>query len=142
MPRFSGMRLALKFAPPLDKTPPRVLSSASGSVYENSALAFTITTDEKTTKAVTGGADAAQFEIVTGATSAFSHTLRWVGNKTQDYENPADADLNNVYVVQITATDESGRNSTNQTVSITVLDVVIEDAGKPIGLLLSLTKAS
>lgn len=142
MPRFSGMRLALRFAPPADDTPPRFLSASSGSINENATLSFAVTTDEKTTKAITGGADSAQFEIVTGATSAFSHTLRWVGNKTQDYEAPADADSNNVYVVQITATDETGNNTATQTISITVLDVAIENAGMPIGLLLSLTKAS
>lgn len=142
MPRFSGMRLAIRFAPMADKTPPRFLSASSGSVNENSTLAYSITTDEKCTIAITGGADSAQFEIVSGGTSAFSHTLRWVGNGTQDYEAPADADLNNIYVVQTTATDETGNNTAVQTVSITVLDVAIEDAGKPIGLLLALTKAA
>lgn len=142
MPRFSGMRLAIRFAPPTDITPPRFLNSASGSVSENDHLAFTLTTDEKTTMTITGGADAAQFEIVSGGTSAFSHVLRWAGNGTQDYEAPADADLNNIYVVQITATDETGNNTAIQTVSITVLDVAIENAGAPIGLLLALTKAA
>lgn len=142
MPRFSGMRLAIKFAPPLDDTPPRFLNGSSASVYENTTLATALTTDEQTTKAITGGADATQFEILTGATAAFSHTLRWVGDKTQDYEAPADADLDNIYLVQVTATDESGRNGTDQTISITVLDVPLETAGDPIGLLLVLTKAS
>lgn len=141
MPRFSGMRLAIRFAPPLDNTPPRFLSSAAGSISENAALAFAVTTDEECTIAITGSADAAQFELASSVL-AFSHVLRWVGNGTQDYEAPADADINNVYVVQVTATDESGRNSASQTISITVLDVVSETAGQPIGLLLSLTKAS
>lgn len=141
MPRFSGMRLAIRFAPPPDITAPRFLTGSSATINENDHLAFTITTDEQCTIAITGGADAAQFELAATAL-AFSHVLRWAGNGTQDYENPADADLNNTYVVQITVTDESGNNQTSQTITITVADVAVETAGEPMGLLLALTKAS
>jgi hypothetical protein len=139
MPRFSGMRLAIQFPPPGDVTAPVFLTGTTGNNTEGNVLSFTITTDEKTTKVITGGVDAAQFEIVSGGTSAFSHTLRWVGNGTQSFGSPADADLNNTYVVQITATDESGNNNAQQTITITVTDVSL---GEPIGLLLVLTKAS
>lgn len=122
MPRYSGMRLAINFAPPRDFTPPVFLSSSSGSVAENLALSFTITTDEETTVSITGGADSAQFEIVSGGTLAFSHVLRWVSNGTHDFDVPLDADLNNAYIVVVTAVDESGNNSTQQTITITVLD--------------------
>jgi hypothetical protein len=135
------MRLAIRFAPPVDKTPPRFLSIASGSVNEDSTLSFSITTDEECTIAITGGADAAQFELASSSSLAFSHVLRWAGNGTQNYEAPADSDADNVYVVQITATDETGNNTAVQAISITVLDVT-EDTGVPIGLLLTITKAS
>lgn len=138
MPRFSGMRLALQFRPPADTTPPAFLTASSGSVGEGIPLSFTVTTDEKTIK-ITSGADSAQFELVSGGTSAFSHVLRWVGNGTQTFGSPADADLNNTYVVQVTATDESGNNNTQQTITITVTDATI---GEPLGLLLVLTRAS
>lgn len=143
MPRFSGMRLAIRFAPPPDITAPRFLTGSSASINENLQLVFTITTDEQCTIAITGGADAAQFELAS-TTLAFSHVLRWTGNGTQDYEAPADADLGNDYVVQITVTDESGNNQASQTITITVADVAVETgtAGEPIGLLLVLTKAA
>jgi hypothetical protein len=122
MPRFSGMRLAITFAPPADVTPPVFLTGTSGTVAEDATLSFTMTTDERSAKAITGGADAAQFEIVSGGTSTFSHVLRWVGNGTRDFDLPADADTDNVYVVIVTATDETGLNAASQTISITVTD--------------------
>lgn len=137
MPRFSGMRLAIQFAPPSDTTPPTFLTGTSGSAAEGIVLAFTIATDEQCTIAITGGADAAQFELAT-ASLAFSHVLRWVGNGVQHHGTPADSDLNNTYVVQVTATDQSGINQTSQTITITVNEVI---AGQPIGLLLVLTRA-
>lgn len=137
MPRFSGMRLAIQFVPPADIEPPHFLTANSGSNNEAQLLSFTITTDEKCTLALTGGADVAQFELVT-TSLAFSHVLRWVGDGVQHHGLPADSDLNNTYVVQVTATDESGHNSTNQTITITVMEVI---AGQPIGLLLAITKA-
>ncbi len=136
MPRFSGMRLAIQYAPPADRTPPTFLTATSASVAELAHLSFTITTDEECTVAITGGSDAAQFELVT-TSLAFSHVLRWVSNGTQSTGSPADSDMNNTYVVQITATDESGNNQTSQTITVTVTAV---SAGKPIGLLLVLTK--
>ncbi len=114
---------------------PTFISSSSGSVPENDTLSFTISTDEQCTIAITGGADAAQFELVT-ATLDFDHVLRWVGNGTQDYEAPADADVNNAYVVEVTVTDGSAHTAM-QTITITVTNVA---DGTPIGLLLVLTK--
>lgn len=141
MPRFSGMRLAIRFARPPDITAPRFLTGPSTSINENLQLAFTITTDEQCTIAITGGADAVQFELASTAL-AFSHVLRWVGNGTRDYEAPADADLDNVYVVQVTVTDESGNNQSSETIAVTVADVAVETAGEPIGPWLWLLKAS
>ncbi len=115
---------------------PSFLTADSGSVPENQTLSFTITTDEQCTIAITGGADSAQFELVTTAL-AFDHILRWVGDGTQDFEAPADVGLNNTYVVTVTVTDGAA-NTAMQTITITVTDDTTE--GSPIGLLLVLTK--
>ncbi len=65
---------------------------------------------------ITGGADAAVFDI-DPATGALSFNI------TTDFENPTDADTNNVYVVEVTVTD-SGALTGVQTISVTVTDVV------------------
>lgn len=116
------MRLAVRFGPPADVTPPLFLSGTSGSVNESATLAFTITTNEVCTFAITGGADAAEFEL-SSAGPAMSTILRWASNGTQDYEAPADADMDNDYLVTVTATDASG-NASLQSITISVTDVV------------------
>lgn len=124
MPRFTGMRLAIKFGPPPDTSPPSFFNSTSGSVDEETTLAFAISVSESCTFAITGGADAAEFEL-SGAGPGTSTTLRWASNGTQDYETPADADMDNNYVVQITATDTNS-NATNQTITISVTNVTTD----------------
>lgn len=99
---------------------PSITSASTVSVAENSTLAHTLTgTDpvrnEGLTWSISGGADAGQLEIA-------GSTLRWSANGTRDFEAPADADLNNVYVVTVQARDIDG-NTVNQTVSVTVTDV-------------------
>ncbi|HEY0974977.1 MAG TPA: cadherin domain-containing protein [Solimonas sp.] len=66
------------------------------------------------TISISGGADAALFQIdaVTGALAFIA---------VPDFENPLDADQDNLYVVELTATD--GLNSAVQTVQIAVTDV-------------------
>ncbi len=68
--------------------------------------------DLKFTK--TGGADAASFDI---------DSLGKLRLAAQDYENPGDADGDNVYEVTLRLTDEEG-NSAERDVTVTVLDVV------------------
>jgi hypothetical protein len=103
-----------------DSTAPVVTSAASASVEENATLSFALTASEPVTWAITGGADAAQFEIS-------GSTLRWAANGTQDYESPSDANIDNAYIVQVTATDLAG-NIANKTITITVTDVAEGDA--------------
>ncbi len=122
--------------PTYSPTPASFITADSGSVIENDPLAFTITTDTLCTIAITGGIDAAQFELVT-LTAAFDHVLRWVGDGSQDYELPADDDLDNDYVVEVTVTDTFSA-TTMQTITITVTNTALE--GFPIGLLLTLTR--
>ena len=73
---------------------------------------------DEVTYAITGGEDQAQFSI--GGTSGLlaSLTLR-------DYENPTDADGNNVYLVTVTATGGTGARAltTDQAITVTVNDV-------------------
>jgi hypothetical protein len=99
-----------------DTTAPVITSSNTVAVSENANLSHGLTADESVTWAITGGADAAWFEIS-------GSTLRWLNNGTKDFEFPDDADLNNTYVVQIRARDTSN-NDSYQTVTVTVTDVV------------------
>lgn len=99
----------------LDVDAPTITSANSANNAENSVLAHSLTANESVTWTITGGADAAEFEIS-------GSTLRWASNGTQDYETPGDDGTNNTYVVQVTATD-AATNATNQTVTITVTDV-------------------
>lgn len=105
-----------------DVAPPVFTSATTGNNPENTVLAFTVTTNEPTTKVITGGADLARFEIVSGGTINVSHTLRWLANTTKDFEAPDDVGTNNTYVVIVTATD-AATNAAPQTITITVTDV-------------------
>ncbi len=74
-----------------------------------------------------GGDDADEFALSdTGATAA-TVTLA-----SPDYENPTDADADNVYHYTLTATDTDGNTVTSDTVDVTVNDVVDMPA-KPTG---------
>jgi hypothetical protein len=77
-------------------------------------LAHALTADESVTWSVVGGADQAQFEIS-------GSTLRWIGDGTQDFHAPADADANNTYIVTVRATDLSA-HTTDQTITVTVFE--------------------
>lgn len=94
---------------------PTITTPTALSIAENTALDIPLTTLEgDCTWTKTGGADAAQFTDPAGATSTFA---------AQDYETPIDADANNIYVVQYTATHISGGTAT-VTISITVENTV------------------
>ncbi|HEY0156888.1 MAG TPA: Ig-like domain-containing protein [Thermoanaerobaculia bacterium] len=96
---------------------PAITSSNSASVVENTTAVTTATaTDEDgdaVTWSITGGADAADFSI-----NATTGALTF--NAAPDFETPADADTNNVYLVQVTVTD--GSNASQQVISVTVTD--------------------
>lgn len=106
----------------LDDTPPVVTSATAVSVTENSTLAYTLTatdvdTDDSTlTYFIQGaGADNALFTIDqnTGELSFIT---------PPDFENPSDANNDNVYDVTLLASD--GTQGVVHTVTITVTDVV------------------
>jgi hypothetical protein len=105
-----------------DTTPPVITgpsgatgSTSSTSIAENTTAVHTFSADETVTWDLNGGADVSLFTInsSTGALAFLS---------APDYESPADADTNNVYVVGVRATD-TATNATTQTVSVTVTDI-------------------
>ena len=91
---------------PVNDNDPVITSSATPSVAENTTSVVNLTaTDadlpgQTVTFSITGGADAAKFQIV-------GDQLRFMA--APDYEAPGDADTNNVYQVQVTANDGAGR---------------------------------
>lgn len=92
-----------------DTTPPTITSSGTQTVLEGNAFSLTLTANETVTWTKTGGADTARFTL-TGSTLSMT---------AKSFGSPTDADTNNTYIVQVTATDTSS-NATNQTVTVTV----------------------
>lgn len=99
----------------VDTTAPIISTVSTVNNAENSVLAIVLVANEAVAWSITGGADQARFEVS-------GSTLRWAANGTKDFENPNDADTNNTYIVQVTATDIAG-NTTNKTITVTVTDV-------------------
>jgi hypothetical protein len=64
---------------------------------------------------IVGGADSSRFQV-----DSLTGELRWK-NFTPDFENPQDADGNNVYLVDVQVRDLAGFSSV-QTISVTVAD--------------------
>lgn len=100
----------------VDEINPTITSSASISVDEDAQLSHALTADEAVTWSIVGGADQAQFQI-TGS------ELQWSSDGTRDFDAPADADVNNAYLVQVRATDGAS-NFSNQNITVTVTQVV------------------
>ncbi|MFD2110464.1 cadherin repeat domain-containing protein, partial [Thiorhodococcus fuscus] len=95
-------------------------ATAAVTIAENTRAVTTVAaTDpdvgDSLTYSLSGGADQAKFSL-----DATSGALNFI--VAPDYEAPTDADANNVYVVQITATDIYGASDT-QTLNVSVSDV-------------------
>src|SRR5262249_27716221 len=92
--------------------------TATGSIPENTTAVTTVgATDVDSASlsySIVGGSDAAQFHI-DSSTGALAFLT------APDFENPADADHNNSYVVQVRASD--GALSDNQAITVSVTDV-------------------
>jgi len=105
---------------PVNDNSPVFNSSNSANVAENTTAVLTVNaTDadlpaQTVTYSITGGADQAKFSI-----DASTGELTF--QAAPDYENPADADTDNVYEVQVTANDGNGA-TTSQAISVTVTD--------------------
>ncbi|MEZ6032437.1 MAG: FG-GAP-like repeat-containing protein [Planctomycetaceae bacterium] len=111
---------------------PVFTSSATANVAENTTSVITVTATDPSapvTFSKTGGDDAAQFTI--------NPTTGELTIVAQDFEAPADFNLDNIYEVQITATDAAG-NSSLQSLSITIIDA----NDPPTDILLSSTTVS
>ena len=105
-----------------DVTAPTFTSSSSFSAAENiatSANAATIKVSESATVTISSGIDAALFNIITS--DSVTVFIRF--KSSPNFEAPSDSGGNNVYDLVLTATDPSS-NSGNQTITITVTDVV------------------
>ena len=94
---------------PVDTTPPTITSSASISIFENATLTHTLTASEPVVWTLSGAADIGRFTLV-GSTLSMA---------PKDFESPVDANADNIYIVQVTATDPSG-NASSQTITVTV----------------------
>ena len=102
---------------------PAFTSADTFQVDENETVVGTVRaadadTVDAVSYALTSGTDQAQFQI-----HAISGALSFA--TAPDYENPSDADLNNVYLVTVTATGGAGDRAatTQQAITVTVNDV-------------------
>ncbi len=101
---------------------PVFTSSATPSVAENTTAVTTVTaTDadlpaQTVTFSITGGADAGKFSITSGGVLTFV--------TAPNFEIPTDVGGDNVYDIQVTATDNGTGNLTDvQTIAVTVTDI-------------------
>ncbi len=102
---------------------PVFTSSASFDVNEGETVVGTVTAEDaniedEVTYSVTGGADQDQFTIDLSSGELSFATV-------PDYENPADADTDNVYMLIVTAIGGTDARAltTTQVITVTVLDV-------------------
>lgn len=93
---------------------PVITSAATIDVDSGDTLAHALTANESVTWAVTGGADAGDVEIS-------GITLRWLSNGTQSYGSPADADTDNIYEFEVTATSVTSGLQATQNLQVTVI---------------------
>ncbi len=105
---------ATKLVATADTTAPTITSSAAISVHEQVAFAWNLTASEAVQWTKTGGADTALFTITTQGLLTMA---------AKDFEAPADSGANNVYDVQVTATDFAG-NTAVQNIAVTVTNRV------------------
>jgi lysophospholipase L1-like esterase len=105
---------ATKLTATADATAPTITSAATASVQEQVAFAWNLTASEAVQWTKTGGADTALFTITTQGLLTMA---------AKDFEAPADSGANNVYDVQVTATDFAGLTAV-QNLAVTVTNRV------------------
>ena len=102
--------------PPIPNSPPLITSPSNPSTNENLNEVFTPTLSDAEqdplTLSIAGGADAALFSV---SNNTYFFTA------TPDYENPLDADSDNVYELELEVSDGNGGTGT-QSVSVSVLN--------------------
>jgi len=131
---LTGQSFAITITP-VNDNPPVITSDGGGATAnvnaaENQTSVTTVTATDadgtSPTFSITGGADMALFSIDT-------NTGVLTFNAAPDYENPGDADINNTYIVEVTASD--GTNTDIQTITVTVTNendndpVITSDGG-------------
>ncbi len=104
--------------PPPPNSSPVITSPATASAAENSVgTVYTATATDADgnplTFSLTGGADRAAFSITAAGALSFA--------QPPDFENPTDADANNVYLVQLSVSD--GTTSATLDLTLTVTNV-------------------
>jgi Ca2+-binding RTX toxin-like protein len=113
--------------PPPSNTAPQITSNGGGtlatiSVAENTMAVTQVTAFDaegaKLTYSITGGADRSKFHI-DSATGVLTFVT------APDYEQPTDADGNNIYEVNVTVSD--GSLSDSQSITVSVADVSDEN---------------
>ena len=103
-----------------DDATPMITSLATASVAENTTTVLTVMAmdddndDDDLTYSISGGADSARFSIDRSDGDLAFKTA-------PDFETPGSADNDNVYEVEVTASD--GTNNAAQTITITVTNV-------------------
>ena len=123
-----------------DSVAPSFTSSASFSAAENistSASAATIKVSESATVTISGGSDAALFNLV--SSDSVTSSIRF--NTSPNFEVPADVGNNNVYEITLRAVDTAGNVGT-QAVTITVTDVLDTSSFNSLSLAGSATNAT
>ena len=108
----------------VDNTAPTITSAATTTVPENDqSFAYTITANEAATFALgTAGGDEALFKLTANKVSFKLHTA--FSGTGPDFENPKDSNKDNVYKVELKATDAGGNvNAGTFILSIRVTDV-------------------
>ena len=105
---------------PATNSAPGIISGATPSTAENATTVVTLaatdtdTPPQTVTFSITGGADQAKFQITGG------NQLQFIA--APDFEAPTDAGANNVYDLQVTASDGAG-GTTVQNIAVTVTGV-------------------
>ncbi|HOT13928.1 MAG TPA: Ig-like domain-containing protein [Bacteroidales bacterium] len=99
---------------------PTITSSSTVSVAENTTAVIAVTAydpdaGDPKTFSISGGADQALFSI-----NALTGDLSFISGR--NYENPTDANTDNIYVVDVRVTDGGGLTNT-QSISVTVTNV-------------------
>ncbi|MDQ5767017.1 cadherin domain-containing protein [Thiothrix subterranea] len=107
----------------VENAAPKIISDGGGvsatlSMEENQKIATIVTATDADGDAITysisGGADAALFQISSGGTLSFA--------VAPDYEKPQDSNKDNIYVVTVIASD--GTQQVTQTLNLVVTDVL------------------
>ena len=106
----------------VDDSPPKIIgpsgsegaSSDRVSLSEGQTLVARLQANEAVTWSISGGTDAARFQIAPNGALSFLVSA--------DFENPADEDRNNVYSLIVAARDGAG-NVSSQSLLVSVIDV-------------------